>query len=522
MKPILYSSALLSLLLLGGCGSNNNSSHVGGSTDDSTQVDGITQASALDKNLSTLIPHLTGDPSTGHNIPSMDDPKAQLGMKLNYTKTMSLPGDTACVSCHHPLLGGGDGVQIAIGTGAVDTDIFGYDRVLDPDKYAPYDEIGGGPSQAVNSPTHYNSALQDRFMAWHGIIEAADPIPGKNGSVGGLYDPDSAYEADGSTRIVDPFAGADVPATQARFPVQNPVEMANFDDRWNDLDSFGKRQLLLERFTGTGNSGEIGTNYLTKKQRAAWQKEFKDAEVELTDANIYNMISYFEQTLLFIENPWKKYVEGDLTAISEDAKKGAILFFSSYEQGGANCTHCHNGDFFTDNALHVMAVPQIGLGTQENGNSYGREEVTNQRNDRYKWRTMSLLNIEKTGPWGHDGAFTTLKAMVQHMVDPSTEYDANAQVKQANMQNLEHTADNHAKALEQLEKNRKDGISPHQVTKLDDAQIDQIVAFLETLTDPRLNDYEYMQQWIPENNAEAQLLDLQVDVTLPDEATQQK
>jgi len=31
-----------------------------------------------------------------------------------------------------------------------------------------------------------------------------------------------------------------------------------------------------------------------------------------------------------------------------------------------------------------------------------------------------------------------------------------------------------------------------------------------------------MNQWIPENNAEAQLLDLQVDVTLPDEATQPK
>ncbi|MEA3419491.1 MAG: cytochrome c peroxidase, partial [Campylobacterota bacterium] len=332
MKPILYSSALLSLLLLGGCGSSNQSGHIGGST----------QASALDKNLSPLISHLTGDPSTGHDIPSIDDPKAQLGMKLNYTKTMSLPGDTACVSCHHPLLGGGDGVQIAIGTGAVDTDIYGYDRVLDPGKYAPYHEIEGGPSQAVNSPTHYNSALQDRFMAWHGIIEAADPIPGKNGSVGGLYDPDSEP---GYPRIKDPSAGADVPATQARFPVQNPVEMANFDDRWNDLDSFGIRQLLLERFTGDGNSGKIGSDYLTPEQRAAWQKEFKDAGVELNDANIYNMISYFEQTILLIENPWKKYVEGDLTAISEDAKKGAILFFSSYEQGGANCTHCHNGDF---------------------------------------------------------------------------------------------------------------------------------------------------------------------------------
>jgi cytochrome c peroxidase len=167
-----------------------------------------------------------------------------------------------------------------------------------------------------------------------------------------------------------------------------------------------------------------------------------------------------------------------------------------------------------------MAVPQIGLGTQPNGDSYGREDITHNRADRYKWRTMSLLNVAKTGPWSHDGAFTSLKAMVTHMVDPSTPYDQ-SNVLEPKMQNLEHTDENHAKALAQLEKNRLDGISPHRVADLSDKQIDQIVAFLESLTDPRLNDYDYMKQWVPENNDEAQTLDLQVDVTLPSEATKQ-
>ncbi len=514
MKTISLGSALLCLMLLGGCGisTSNSNDDDGGS--------GGAPASAVDQQLRPLIQGhgLTGNPAAGRNIPTMNDPKAQLGMKLNFTKTMSLPGDTACISCHHPLLGGGDGVQIAVGTGAVNTDVFGYNRVLDPAKYAPYGQIGGGPSQAVNSPTHYNAALQDRFMAWHGVIEAANPTAGYNGSVGGLYDPDSAYAANGSTRLVDPFAGANVPAAQSRFPVQNPVEMANFDDRWNNLDSFGKRKLLFERFSGTGNSGAIGTNYLTAEQRAAWQQAFSSAGLEITDANIYNMISYYEQTLLFIENPWKAYVQGSNGAISETAKQGAILFFGSYQNGGANCAECHSGDFFTDNALHVMAVPQIGLGTQKDGDSYGREEVTNLRSDRYKWRTMSLLNIAKTGPWGHDGAFTTLRGMVQHMVDPSTPYDK-SNVLQANMQNLQYTDQNHAKAVAQLEANRANGVSPHKTAVLNGEQIDQIVAFLETLTDPRLNNYTYMSQFIPKDTPESRLLDLQIDVVLPPEAT---
>ena len=132
---------------------------------------------------------------------------------------------------------------------------------------------------------------------------------------------------------------------------------------------------------------------------------------------------------------------------------------------------------------------------------------------------MQLLNVEKTGPWSHDGAFTTLKAMVQHMVDPSTPYDENGQVLQDGMQNLTNTSENHAKALAQLESNRQDGVSPHRVADLDDTQIDQIVAFLEALTDPSLNDYEHMKQWVPDyTDPESQLLDLQ-EAVLPPEAT---
>jgi len=460
MKIILYS--LVALLLLSGCDYQDVKDKILGKN-----------KKALDALLSVLIErnHLTGNPAAGRDIPDINDSKAQLGMKLFFTKTMSIDGDTACVTCHHPLLGGGDGVSISIGTGAVNTDIFGNDREVNPD--APiFEHRGEGPTQTVNAPTTYNSALKDRFMAWHGIIEALNPLTGFNGSVGGIADPDSAYADDNSTRFADPFAGDNIPAAQARFPVQNPIEMAGYNSEIAELDSFGIRKILFDRFTGEGNTSNLGTNYLTDEQRTAWKKEFDSAGVEMTDINIYNMISYYERTQLFIESPWKKYIEGDKTAISEDAKKGAVLFYSTYKEGGANCVYCHKGDSFTDNALHVMAVPQIGHGTQPDGDSYGREDITHNPADRYKWRTMSLLDVAKTGPWGHDGAFTSLKAMVKHMVDPSTPYDQ-SNVIQPNMQNLEHTNDNHAKAVAQLEKNRLNGVSPHRVADLTDDQIVQ-------------------------------------------------
>ncbi len=486
-------------------------------------ITGCGDNDATDQKLISLIQRhgLTGDPSACRIIPSIEDEKAQLGMKLFFTKTMSIPGDTACVSCHHPLLGGGDGVSIAIGTGAVDTDIFGYDRELNASEAVYY---GGstGPTQTVNSPTTYNAALQDRFMAWHGIIEAADPDAGFNGSQGGIYDPDSTYNPD-NTRNIDPFAGENIPAAQSRFPVQNPIEMAGHGNEIKGLDSFGIRKILVDRLTGENNN-----TFLTPEQRDAWLKAFRkayddkeaNATTLITDANIYNLISYYERTQLFIENAWKRYVEGDTTALSEDAKKGAILFFSNYDEGGANCVQCHKGDFFTDNDLHVMAVPQIGRGTQPDGDSYGREEITKDPADRYKWRTMSLLNVEKTGPWGHDGAFTSLRAMVKHMLDPSTPYDS-SQIKQKGMQNLDTVEVRQQKALAQLEYNREHGISPHKAVKLSEEEVDQLVEFLKSLTDPRLNDYDFMKRWVPDyNDPESQLLNLQEAKFLPPEATQ--
>jgi cytochrome c peroxidase len=112
---------------------------------------------------------------------------------------------------------------------------------------------------------------------------------------------------------------------------------------------------------------------------------------------------------------------------------------------------------------------------------------------------MSLLNVAKTGPWGHSGAFTNLRDMVQHMAKPET---ASNYVPQQHLTqdgiavqcadepvNTEHE-------LEQLQINRQKGISPHRSVDLTPEQIDQIVAFLDTLTDPCVMDTSCLLPWV--------------------------
>ena len=57
----------------------------------------------------------TDDPTSNRILPSINDPKAQLGKKLFFTKGLGGDQDTACASCHHPVLGGGDRLSLSIG-----------------------------------------------------------------------------------------------------------------------------------------------------------------------------------------------------------------------------------------------------------------------------------------------------------------------------------------------------------------------------------------------------------------------
>ncbi len=476
MKIAYISISVVLSLFLYGCG-NSNSSEV-------------------DRSLRTLINdhNLTGDPSTGRVIPSVDDPKVELGKKLFFTKSLGGNLDAACVTCHHPNLGGGDNLVLPIGTEAVEPDLLGPGRQHKPSG-TDYD---AGPTVPRNAPSTYNVVLFDAVMFWDGRVESVTHEAGKNGSGGGIMTPDS-------NRTADPKAGANLPVAQARFPETSPQEMRGFTFEAGNSNE-AVRQHLAARMAGTVDVGSLPKYEWLPEFQKGYQTTETNVSKLITPENIVDAIGEYERSQLFINNPWKAYVEGDTNAISEEAKKGAKLFFTSYENGGANCVLCHSGDVFTDEGFHVLGVPQIGRGKGDGPNGdddFGRYRVTHDPEDMYRFRTPTLLNVEVTGPWGHSGAYTTLEGMVRHMSDPLNEaigYDESQLKGELPSTQLIHRDENTYNALLQLAKNRQNGLSEHQDTHLTDEEVDQIVAFLKTLTDPCIKDESCIGQWNIEGN----------------------
>jgi len=132
----------------------------------------------------------------------------------------------------------------------------------------------------------------------------------------------------------------------------------------------------------------------------------------MTFAHAANAIAGFiVDQFTFANTPWDRFLAGNDDALSQKQLVGAQTFLT------LKCSICHTGATFSDDQFHDVAVAQIGPG-EGNGPSgrddFGRMNVTGLSSDLYRFRTTPLRNVELTGPYGHDGAITSLRAFIDH------------------------------------------------------------------------------------------------------------
>jgi cytochrome c peroxidase len=464
-------------------------------------------ATALDIQLSQMIAQLNLNQQPQRDLPDISEALPQLGKKLFFTKGLGGDFDSACVTCHHPALGGADQLSLSVGVDAENPDLLGRGRV----------HTNGLPEVPRNAPTVFNAGFWDRGMFHDSRVASLNVVAGTNGSNGNIRTPDSAFNTSDSN------AGQNMTAAQARFPVTSIEEMrgTSFESGNSNEDV---RNHLAARI---GNYGE-GENELGNNE---WLVEFQQAFANNSSAedlisfdNIAHAIGEYERSMQFANHPWQNYMDGDLTAMTEAQKEGAVLFFNSPQNGGAGCAACHNGQLFSDEQHHVVAFPQVGPGKGDgpgiNGevgdDDFGLARETGNDDDRYHFRTASLLNLKVTAPYGHSGSIDSLERIVRHYINPQNsvegyfERNEHCQLDQfddliergtTSCASLYPNAEsNSLLAVAKLNQEQQAQTSLLGRIRINDNEVSQLVSFLEALTDPCVENSACLSDWIPAVN----------------------
>lgn len=380
-----------------------------------------------------------------------DPARVELGWLLFYDPILSGNRGVSCATCHHPDFGTADGVSLAIGDGGVG---LGPERRPDPDNM---------PEERIprNAPGLWNLGAREFTRFFHDGRLELDPDQ-----------PDGIRTPLGA----DMTRGFDSPlAAQAMFPVLSGDEMAGHYSE-NEI-SRAVRQGLLSQPGGAWD--RIAARVAAVP---AYREGFAAAlpGEEITFAAIANVIADF---IAFewraVDAPFDRAMRGE-AALPEDAQAGLELFY-----GDAGCSACHAGWLQTDHDFHAIAVPQFGPGKAARFEAHSRDEgrfrVTGDPADAFAFRTPSLRNVTLTAPYGHNGAYPTLEAVLRHHLNPVGALEA-YRLEDAKLPDLPGVADSqildHPEEISAIA--RANTLDP---SELSERNIADILAFLASLED---------------------------------------
>lgn len=134
--------------------------------------------------------------------------------------------------------------------------------------------------------------------------------------------------------------------------------------------------------------------------REGFSRVFPDAGV--SPQQVAAALAAFQRTIVSGRAPFDRWVAGERAALSDSAKRGFVVFNTK----GA-CVKCHSGWRFTDESFHDIGVPD---------DDAGRGALPAYRGFRvlqHAFKTPSLRDTARRGPWLHDGSAKTLEAVVE-------------------------------------------------------------------------------------------------------------
>lgn len=323
----------------------------------------------------------------------------------------------SCASCHHSGAGFQSGMKQGIGDGGMGFGIHGEARIMAPDFTDDMVDV-----QPIKSPTVLNSAYQ-KLMLWNGQFGATDQNIG----------------------------------TEANWTTGTPKEVNNLGFEGVETQAIAgltvHRMGITETFCSDYGYDEL------------FDKAFPEIDVKerytLITAGL--AIAAYERTLLANDTNFQNWLKGDVSAMTSNEKKGALLFF-----GKAQCFQCHSGPALNSEAFYALGMNDLS-GSDIHGPAVdeatrkGRGGFTNNPADDYTFKVPQLYNLVDVQFFGHGASFTSVRDVVVYK-------------NNANKENNSVTESSLAKGFVPL--------------GLNDEEIDLITAFIEkSLVDRNLQRY---------------------------------
>lgn len=376
------------------------------------------------KRIATLSP-LPAAPANPTNAFADDERAAELGQRLFFDKRFSSNGAVSCATCHDPARGFADGKQLAETLGR----------------------------SARHTPSLWNVAHQ-RWFFWDGRADtlwaqAVQPLENELEMGGDRVALAHALRAHKELRTGYEKLFGELPDTSSWPAHAKPMPSAPDDPR------------------------HLAWSAMSQVERLAASR---------VAANFGKALEAYQRKLVRRDAPFDRFAEAlaqsdaeATQALSLEAQRGLALFI-----GKGACRSCHVGANLSDGEFHNIGVPPLGGGKPTDPGRYAGAQavLADEFNARSpfsdaragesalaletlevnpqsfgEYRTPSLRNVALSPPYMHQGQFATLRDVVRFY----STLEGATQVGHHQEQTL-------------------------QPLKLSESEIDELVAFLESLT----------------------------------------
>lgn len=314
----------------------------------------------------------------------------ELGRRLFFEPVLSRTGQRSCASCHHPEHGFSDPAAFS------DDDI---GRTLRHSQ------------TVIDSAFNPNAHWDGEFRTIEALVTARVGLP--QGARGSGYGRSPTPLTPGHSSLPDP---------QDR-PKTDTADGDVITSRDPDLD---RKLAQLAR----------GQNVLEQHGRYADAMRDTFGDTSITRARVARAIAAYCRSIVHTESAYDNWKAGEVTALSASAKRGMALF-----RGRAGCAQCHTlapydrrsrlpagrRAAFTDLQFHNTGLAwrethqdvPIVASDDETPRGFvfsdpGRGRLTGASKERRAFKTPTLRDVTRRGPFMHDASFDSLEGVIRY------------------------------------------------------------------------------------------------------------